>query len=190
MNFFKVTLSGGEVVNVVLKPQDNGWVAQVGETEVKLRFLGSDGQKRVSVEIDDETLEIDLDVPGKGHAIEEQLARALQKVMVESAGLTGAAPASLDSGDGNGLVTSPMAGIVLKVLVKEGQTVGAGECVAIIEAMKMENRVETETSGVVTKIHVDVGATLLKGDTLVEVSAAGSKEIDLDENEGASNVTS
>ncbi len=42
-----------------------------------------------------------------------------------------------------GLVVSPMQGTIIRVAVEEGQTVAAGDLIAVVEAMKMENPVHT-----------------------------------------------
>ncbi|MES2726863.1 MAG: biotin/lipoyl-containing protein [Bacteroidota bacterium] len=52
------------------------------------------------------------------------------------------------------LLKAPMPGLVLKVLVSEGQAVKKGDGLLILEAMKMENIIKATTDGVVKKIHI------------------------------------
>lgn len=59
-----------------------------------------------------------------------------------------------------GAVISPMTGVLLEVLVKEGQTVAADDRVALLEAMKTENVIRASRSGVVRDIQVTAGQTL------------------------------
>ena len=54
----------------------------------------------------------------------------------------------------------PMPGLVVSIAVSEGQEVKAGETMAVIEAMKMQNVLRAERDGVVKKIHAAPGATL------------------------------
>ena len=54
-------------------------------------------------------------------------------------------------------VTVPMQGTVVKVLVKLGDTVEAGQTVCVLEAMKMENNIVTETAGTVAEVRVEAG---------------------------------
>ena len=63
-----------------------------------------------------------------------------------------------------------MPGVVLKVLVDEGDMVEAGDAVMIIEAMKMENEIKAPASGTVKKIHVENGESVNTGDPLIEIS--------------------
>ena len=57
-------------------------------------------------------------------------------------------------------VLCPMPGLVVSIAVAEGQEVKAGEALAIVEAMKMQNVLRAERDGTVKKIHADAGATL------------------------------
>jgi len=54
----------------------------------------------------------------------------------------------------------PMPGLVVSIAVSEGQEVKAGETLAVIEAMKMQNVLRAERDGTVKKIHAAAGATL------------------------------
>ncbi|HKJ92532.1 MAG TPA: biotin/lipoyl-containing protein [Longimicrobiales bacterium] len=68
-------------------------------------------------------------------------------------------------------VRAPMPGLVVGLLVEEGQAVAAGDGVAIVEAMKMENELKAEAPGVVSRIVVETGQAVNKGDVLVEFDA-------------------
>jgi propionyl-CoA carboxylase alpha chain len=54
----------------------------------------------------------------------------------------------------------PMPGLVVSIAVTEGQEVKAGETLAVVEAMKMQNVLRAEQDGTVKKIHASAGATL------------------------------
>ncbi len=57
-------------------------------------------------------------------------------------------------------VRCPMPGLVVSIAVTEGQEVKAGETVAVVEAMKMENVLRAEIDGTVKKIHAKPGDSL------------------------------
>ncbi|TKT72779.1 acetyl/propionyl/methylcrotonyl-CoA carboxylase subunit alpha [Afipia massiliensis] len=57
-------------------------------------------------------------------------------------------------------VLCPMPGLVISIAVTEGQDVKAGETLAVIEAMKMQNVLRAERDGIVKKIAATPGATL------------------------------
>ena len=60
-----------------------------------------------------------------------------------------------------------MPGLVLKVLVSEGQEVAEGDVIVILEAMKMENVIKSPTGARVKSIRVNKGDTIDKGEVMV-----------------------
>ena len=66
-------------------------------------------------------------------------------------------------------VKAPMPGLVLKVMVKVGDTVVKGDNLVILEAMKMENVLQAEGDGVVKSIEVNKGDTVDKTQVLIEM---------------------
>ena len=82
---------------------------------------------------------------------------------------TAAAPAAKPAGAGE-KVASPLPGVIIEISVKEGQQVKAGQKVAILEAMKMENEIPAPKDGTITEIHVHKGDTLQEGDPVVTIA--------------------
>lgn len=80
-----------------------------------------------------------------------------------------AAPKPAASGAGKA-VTSPLPGVIIAVKVNVGDSVKAGQEVAVLEAMKMENSIEAEHDGTVTAIHVAKGDSVLKGAAVVTIA--------------------
>jgi pyruvate carboxylase subunit B len=68
-----------------------------------------------------------------------------------------------------GHVSTTMPGNIVDVLVKEGDTVKAGQAVLITEAMKMETEVQSAIAGKVTAIHVAKGDRVNPGEILIEI---------------------
>ena len=66
-----------------------------------------------------------------------------------------------DTTKGAKQVVAPMPGLLTKLLVAAGDTVNAGDDVAIIEAMKMENLLKADAGGVVAEIHAAEGENLM-----------------------------
>lgn len=67
------------------------------------------------------------------------------------------------------MVVAPMPGIILNVLVKEGDQVNAGDAILVLEAMKMENEIHAPRAGTVKKIHVKEGSEVRAGSELIEL---------------------
>lgn len=64
-------------------------------------------------------------------------------------------------------IKAPMPGLVLNVLVSEGQEVSEGDVIVILEAMKMENVIKSSTGARVKSIRVNKGDTIDKGGIMV-----------------------
>ena len=69
-----------------------------------------------------------------------------------------------------GAVTAPLPGVIVEVKVSPGEVVKAGQVVAVLEAMKMENEIQAESDGVVTAVNVSQGDSVLEGAPIVTIS--------------------
>ncbi len=63
---------------------------------------------------------------------------------------------------------APMPGLVLSILVQEGQTIKKGESLLILEAMKMENVLKASSDAVIRKINAQKGQAVDKGHILID----------------------
>ncbi|HIA59381.1 MAG TPA: oxaloacetate decarboxylase subunit alpha [Gammaproteobacteria bacterium] len=79
------------------------------------------------------------------------------------------APATASSGAGTA-IPAPLAGNVIKLLVNVGDTVAAGDVILILEAMKMETEIRSQTSGQVVAVNVGVGDAVKVGDSLMALA--------------------
>ncbi|MEZ5994765.1 MAG: acetyl/propionyl/methylcrotonyl-CoA carboxylase subunit alpha [Hyphomonadaceae bacterium] len=71
--------------------------------------------------------------------------------------------------DTSKLIVSPMPGLVISIDAKPGQDVKAGEGVAVVEAMKMQNIIRAERDGVIAKVHVAPGASVAADEVMIEL---------------------
>jgi biotin carboxyl carrier protein len=78
-------------------------------------------------------------------------------------------------GPAKGLVTTPMPGTIIKILVKEGDLVEKDQGLVIVEAMKMENEIRSTFKAKVKKINfqpgdpVDVGKSIIDLEEITEI---------------------
>ncbi|MDX1673174.1 MAG: biotin/lipoyl-containing protein [Longimicrobiales bacterium] len=110
-----------------------------------------DGADGWAVYLDGERFEAD---------VVDERARAIREMTGQAAADPGPRP-----------IRAPMPGLVVRVAVEAGDRVEAGQSVAIVEAMKMENDLKAESDGVVAKVLVEVGEPVEKGAVLVELEA-------------------
>jgi len=71
-------------------------------------------------------------------------------------------------GSGNA-VKAPLPGTINAINVKVGDTVAVGDIVLVLEAMKMQNNIESEYAGTVTAINVNQGDSVMEGATLLVI---------------------
>lgn len=101
----------------------------------------------------------------------QQAARPVPQTV--STGTTALAPApqaTAPAPQGKGeVVTAPLPGVILDIKVKVGDTVKAGQTVAVLEAMKMENEIESTASGTVTAVNAGKGDSVLEGAAIITI---------------------
>lgn len=100
----------------------------------------------------------DIEIPKTPTLISTVVNKAVKETIPEQAPSVATRP-----------INSPLPGVVLNVLVKEGDTVQRGQNLVIIEAMKMENEIKADGPGIVKRILVHKGDTISEGQTLVEI---------------------
>lgn len=154
---FEVDLSGGGVrvdgqsVSADLKHDPGSAAGHLLMDDASLAFVAqrTDGAGR----------EWELHAGGARYEVEvvDERTRAIRAMTGAGAAARGPAP-----------VRAPMPGLVTRVEVEEGESVQAGQGVAIIEAMKMENELRAEADGVVARVLVAAGEPVDKGAVLVE----------------------
>ena len=119
-------------------------------------------ERSVPVEVDGKRFTVKVWLPEVTPAV-ATAARAAGRAKPKKAATSNAA-----SG-GNGTVTAPMQGTIVKILVEPGATVEVGQALLVLEAMKMENHINAETAGKVKEIRVSAGDSVGTGDVLVVI---------------------
>jgi len=77
---------------------------------------------------------------------------------------------------GGGVIKSVMPGVVVEVLVEEGQVVEAGQPLLILEAMKMQNEISSPSSGRVVSVHAEPGQAVASGEKLLTLGPGPDAE--------------
>jgi len=64
-------------------------------------------------------------------------------------------------------ILSPLPGVILEMHVHKGDKVSVGQKIAVLEAMKMENNIESDIEGTVLEIHANKGDSIMQGDVII-----------------------
>jgi len=72
--------------------------------------------------------------------------------------------------EGRQQITAPMPGKIVRVLVKAGDSVEAGQGLLVVEAMKMQNEIKSPKPGTVERVLVSEGQSVNAGDVLAAVT--------------------
>jgi len=78
-----------------------------------------------------------------------------------------------DEMGGEGVIKALMPGRIVRVLVAKGDSVAKGAGVLVLEAMKMENEIQSPVDGVVDELFVEAGQTVEGGAELIHITAGG-----------------
>lgn len=166
------------------------FVASVGERQLEVSVEKLDGGK-VRVEVDGRARLLDarrvengtwsllpedggparlVDVDGRGaDYVATIAAQSIALKLVEGRRAAVAQVAGRAAKAGPQAVRSPMPGKVVKVLVASGDAVTAGQGVAVVEAMKMENELRAPRDGTIKEVHAKDGQAVEAGQVLVTI---------------------
>jgi biotin carboxyl carrier protein len=154
---------GEELVKVAPRSMADELILAIGEQDCRVVFdHGREGRC---------TLTLD------GRSYESWVARDGDDIYIKMAShyfkVTAVDPRAAASGAsaGAGAISAPMPGVVVEVLVAEGDTVVEGDKLLTIESMKLQSTVRAACDGVVGRIHVSEGSEFNKDDVLVEIES-------------------
>lgn len=74
-----------------------------------------------------------------------------------------------DAGANSGRVRAPMPGVVIEQSVRLGDHVEAGQCLMLVESMKLQAEIKSPLAGVVSELNFTVSESFNKGDTLIDI---------------------
>ena len=143
------------------------------------RAQGKRTGKGISVEVEGREFLIDLEgtslsIDGKEHKVEIRNLRRGRPSWSHASGDeegAGAGKAHHKVSGGEGIIQPPMPGRVVSIKVNVGDQVDLGSPVLVLEAMKMQNEIVSNTKGVVREIRVSEGDLVESGDIMVVIGA-------------------
>ncbi|MDX9941141.1 MAG: biotin/lipoyl-containing protein [Bacteroidales bacterium] len=122
---------------------------------------------------------IDLEVNGSSYQVEvdktiqpvktPKLVR--QRVVPDTESTPSVGTGAKSPAAASGTIKSPLPGTILSILCKVGDSVKVGQKLMILEAMKMENNIDSDKQGTIVAIKVNPGQSVMEGDVLIEIGA-------------------
>ncbi|MCJ8191490.1 acetyl-CoA carboxylase biotin carboxylase subunit [Sphingomicrobium aestuariivivum] len=158
----------GERHEVTVDPQDGETLVTVGEEEIEVIADYSPGQSLLVAGCDDRRRIVQVAQDGRGFTLVTRGARHSARVLPRHvADLIKHMPEKV-APDLSRFLMAPMPGLLTKLHVAEGDAVEAGQPLAVVEAMKMENILRAEKAGTVKAVPVAEGASLQVDEVIVE----------------------
>jgi biotin carboxyl carrier protein len=149
-----VSLEGGELILDTEDERVSADVASLPDGE-SYSLLVNGRSYEVAIEEDGDELAVNLDGRRFQVSVRSPLEKTLREVRRGGQVATGS------------VVRAPMPGLVVDLKVAPGERVTAGQPVAIIEAMKMQNELAAESAGEVKTVHVEAGQSVEAGKELI-----------------------
>lgn len=180
MREYKI-LVDGKLHKVKLLKLDRGspFLVQVDEKTYDVKFADElDYGTRITLDVSGKPYMVELQMFSRNTPFSVKVNGKPYRVQCETAGrkisrnLEPALPKLPRTSVGNfivdkGVVAAALPGKVVSLKVKVGDSVGVGDALCVLEAMKMENEVIAPVTGVVKEIMVSEGTIVNKGQTLV-----------------------
>jgi propionyl-CoA carboxylase alpha chain len=163
-----VVITGAEETPVSITLTLSGFLVSIGHEDYSVVTDWALGEPLFEAEINGQQVTVQVERAGSGYRLFSRgaeinalvlspKAAELNKLMLEKA------PVDLSK-----FLLSPMPGLLVKLAVKEGDQVKAGEELAVVEAMKMENSLRAVNDGIVAKISAEAGDSLIVDQAILE----------------------
>ena len=155
-------------INLQLEQTDDAYIVSHEKGTSRVRGSCNLGAKRFEGTVDDIGMTVQVEQSG-GRCRLKYNGCELNVTLVPSrfSDLVELMPIKL-APDMSKYLLSPMPGLLISVAVSEGEHVKAGQELAVVEAMKMENVMKAEQEGIVLKVHASAGDTLAVDQAIIE----------------------
>jgi propionyl-CoA carboxylase alpha chain len=153
---------------VTAKPAEGGYDLAIDGHHVTARGAWEFGAPLFAGSVDGEDLIVQVDREGQGYRLTTGGAAVEALVLPPRAAELLSLMPKKAAPDLSRYLMSPMPGLLVSVAVQVGQEVKAGEELAVVEAMKMENILRAERDGTVAKLHAKPGDSLAVDQAILE----------------------
>ncbi|WP_299458343.1 biotin/lipoyl-containing protein [uncultured Rikenella sp.] len=151
MKEYKIKINGNEYAVSISNVEDSTALVNVNGTQYEVEVEGMNAPK----------------VPKIPRIVQQPVAASAQGDAHPATARTSSPAATASASAGN--IKSPLPGVVLDVMVQVGDAVKTGQRLMILEAMKMENNIDSDREGTVKEIRARKGDSVLEGDVLITI---------------------
>jgi propionyl-CoA carboxylase alpha chain len=171
--FVVVAHAGEQVTRTPLRIRngEGRFRVTIGERSVDVRFAGALREIAVHGDIDGKPFTAQIERAGLDYRVMHNGRRLTARVLTPRAAELQALMPFKPPPDLSRFLLSPMPGLLVDIAVQPGQKVLAGEKLAVIEAMKMENILVAQQDGVIAKITANKGESLAVDQIILEFMA-------------------
>jgi propionyl-CoA carboxylase alpha chain len=164
----RVVLLNREPVTMAISGGGTGFTAAVGKRRLAIETDWVPGKPLLHATVDGRSLVVQVDATGIGWRLTNEGGQADAMVLTaRQAELYALMPVKA-AADTSRFLLSPMPGLLASVAVSEGQEIKAGEVLAVVEAMKMENVLRAARDGTVKTLHAKAGDSLRVDQKILE----------------------
>jgi len=150
--------------DIDLTPQGKSYRAMIGDKIVEVEIIRADAERgQLELLIDGERVMAYVSSDGAKRWV---TINGQTVVLTKSSGEAKRRGSSHDHGTG---LVAPMPGLVRSVNIAEGESVAKGQTLLVLEAMKMEIRIQAKSDGVIKKLLVQQGQTVEREQVLIEI---------------------
>ncbi len=163
-----VTKKAEDPIEAKVTLDTSGWTVKVGTKTINIISDWTPGQPLFRAVIESQPMVVQVDRRGIGYRLFSAGSQLDVTVYTEREAELARLMPNKPPPDLSKYLLSPMPGLLVSLAVKDGQEVKAGETLAIVEAMKMENVLKAERDATVKKIHEQAGASLAVDQMILE----------------------
>lgn len=180
LNKYKLIINGKPYVIELVKGIGTPFLVKVNDKPCEAKVENIDYKSPFSVEMHEKVYKVELKkidkkapFPIKVNSVpfnvklETPTRKILSKILEPAVSVV--AKETIKTVVEKGAVMAPMAGKIVSVKVKEGDSVKLGEVLCVLEAMKMENEITAPKAGLVQEVRISEGMPVSEGTVLVVI---------------------
>ena len=163
-----VVVVGNQQSEVTVELTESGYLVSLGTSDYQVETNWSLGEPLFKAVVNNKEISVQVETTAKGYRLFYRGAEINAQVLSPKAAVLTAHMIYKAPADMSKYLLSPMPGLLVKLVAKEGQEVKEGEELAVVEAMKMENSLRAVQDGIVAKISAVEGDSLMVDEIILE----------------------